>query len=512
MPGIVTHKFRLHNAEQFYEAFSEATDSVMYIFVARTNAWTVDASPPTPTDTTKETNYDIWRNMIAAKRVTSSDISYCTTRTNWANNTFYAKYADNNSTLWSNNFFVVTDTYNVYKVIDNNNNANSTVKPTSTSSATVKTTDGYRWKYMYTITAADALKFLTTNYIPVKTLSANDGSSQWTVQQAAANGALEYVDLTANGTLYLQTNGTIGTVTNSSVVILAVGANTTDNIYNGSAIYIDSGLGAAQVREVVDYNGTTRALTVNNAFTTSPNTSSTYIVSPKVLFDGDGSGASAYSNVSSGQVTDVTMIAQGTNYSFGSVTITANSSHGSGAAASVYTSQWGGHGKDPVLELGGYNVMLNVRLTGTESNTFIVNNDFRVIGLMKDPLLESSGLEANGSVYDMTTKLTLTSISGTYTFDEVLDGGTSSATARVVAFANTNGAGTTGVLSVTGVNAAFTATETVTGNTSSVTATVSSIASRGLKDYHGEVLYIENRPPVSRASDQIEDIKIITKF
>lgn len=510
MAGIVTHLFRIHNAKQFYEAFSEPANinTRIYLFFARTQAWTNDASPPTPLDSIKGTNYDVWRNMIGAKRVSSSDVTFAVRRVNWSNNTVYFPYTDGNVTLYSNNFFVVTDTYNVYKCIDNNGGAASTVKPTTTTTSTVKLSDGYKWKYITTISAADALKFLTTNYIPVQTLSSNNGSAQWPVQEAAANGSLEAVLVSNGGSGYVSTNGTIQLV-NGALITLAGSASGTDDIYVPLTMYLRSGLGSGQLRDVVDFNGTTKIATLNSAFTVTPNTSTEYYIGPKVTITGDGRDALAYANVSAGAVIDVNLINNGNNYSYASVTISANA--GSGATANVSVPPPGGHGADPVTELGAYNVMLNVKLTGTESNTFITNNDFRVIGLLKNPAL-ANGSQANSSVYDLTTKLTLTSISGSFQNDEVLDGGTSGASARVVAFANTNANGSSGVLSVTALNGAFTASETVTGNTSSVTATLSSVDARDLKNYFGEVIYFENRPPVTRASDQIEDVKLIVKF
>lgn len=509
MPGIITNKFRLHNAKQFQEAVAEGVPTNMYVFLARTNAWTNDASPPTPTDTVKGTNYDVWRNMIAAKKVTSSDITFAAVRNNWANNTVYTPYRDDNSTLFSNTFFVVTDNCSVYKCIDNNGGAASTVKPTSTTSQTVLLSDGYKWKYMYSISASDALKFLTTNYIPVSTLSANDGSAQWTVQQAASNGSIEAIFTANSGSSYFQSTGLFQQVANSTVLRLAAGASGNDDFYVGSTLYVSSGLGSGQIREIVNYNGITKDATVNNAFTVTPNTSSTYLAGPKVTISGDGRDALAYANTTSGAINKIILINSGNNYSYATVTVSANS--GSGAVAYAAMPPAGGHGADPVEELGAFNVILNVKMTGTESNTFVVNNDFRVVGLVSDPLL-ANGSSANGTVYDMTTKLTLTSISGTYQYDEVVNGGTTGHTGRVVAFANTNAAGTTGVLSLTGVSGTFATSETLTGNTSSVTATVSSVNTADLRPYSGDVMFIENRPPVTRATDQSEDIKIIVRF
>lgn len=522
MPGIITHKFRLNNAAQFYESLTEAANinTRYYIFLARAHAWTSDASPPTPTDSVQNSDYNIWRNMLATKRVTSSDVTHAVPRYNWTTGTVYTPYSHHNATLYSSQYYVVTDDYNVYKCIDNNNGATSTVKPTSTSTSIFKLSDGYRWKFMYNITASEVLKFVSTNYIPVKTLSANDGSNQWSVQQAAVNGSIDFIKVTANGSGYLATNGTFSAVTNSTVVTIASHSSGTDDVYNNSVIYIKSGLGAGQLRRIVNYVGTTKQLTVNGAFTTTPNTSSTYYIGPRVLITGDGSGALAYANVAlpalasatvGNAINEIIILNRGSNYSKFSVAISSNTSHGSSATANGSVPPYGGHGSDPVKELPGYNVILNVRISGTESNTLFTNNDFRVVGLMSNPLL-ANGSQANSTVYDMTTKLTVTSKSGAFSVDEMISGGTSGAKGRFIAFANTNATGTTGVVSLTGIDGTFTTTETITGNTSSVTAVISSINTRDLKDYSGDILYIENRVPISRASDQTEDIKLITRF
>ena len=90
MPALVTNKFRLHNAKQFVEAFDEVsfssggtvTDSSgllntnMYLFIGKVTAWDDDTTPPTPTDAVANTYYDNWRDMIAAKKITSSDVSH----------------------------------------------------------------------------------------------------------------------------------------------------------------------------------------------------------------------------------------------------------------------------------------------------------------------------------------------------------------------------------------------------------------------------------------------------
>ena len=69
--------------------------------------------------------------------------------------------------LEESRFYVMTENYNVYKCLDNNNNAPSTIRPYSSTNESVRTTDGYLWKYMYTIPISLVNKFITTSDIPV---------------------------------------------------------------------------------------------------------------------------------------------------------------------------------------------------------------------------------------------------------------------------------------------------------------------------------------------------------
>ena len=59
MSAIITEKFRQHNANQFYESFTEASASTYYLFLGKASAFTAstsggsDSSPPTPSDSPK---------------------------------------------------------------------------------------------------------------------------------------------------------------------------------------------------------------------------------------------------------------------------------------------------------------------------------------------------------------------------------------------------------------------------------------------------------------------------
>ena len=467
---------------------------------------------------------------MSLKKIQSSDATHAVPRVNWANNTLFNEWDDKftvplTATPGSLRFFALTDDYNVYKCIDNNRGANSVVKPTGTGTSIVSTADGYRWKYMYTISAGEILKFLTVDFMPVKTLSANDGSAQWTVQQtarASGNGSIHHVKIIANGAGYLSTTNTFQTVTNTSWMKLKSSASGVDGTYVGSGLFISEGAAAGQLRKIVKYWGSNNTLIVNSAFSVTPNTSSRYVISPLVTIRGDSGGtttsrATAYvSNTFSGQVRKITVVNQGRSYSTANVTITSNSSHGFGATARPIITPLNGHGSDPVDELGGTTIFLNIRTSGSESNTFPTNNDFRLIGILRDPIL-ANGSYANASVIDQTTRINVELVDGDFREDEIVTGSRSGAKARLVYFANTNAARTQGVAKVirvttNGIGGSFTPGETLIGTTSSVTANVVSLTRPATKPHTGYVIYTEQRESVLRDPAQTEDYKIAIKY
>ena len=99
MTAIITEKFRLHNASQFVESFSEASKSTYYLFIGKATPFTTgtsggsDTSPPTPADSVSREFYD-WDAMTGAKLISSSDVTFALPRRNWANNTTYDMYDD----------------------------------------------------------------------------------------------------------------------------------------------------------------------------------------------------------------------------------------------------------------------------------------------------------------------------------------------------------------------------------------------------------------------------------
>ena len=430
MPAIVTNKFRIHNAEQFREAFDEASNSIIYFFIGGSSPFADDSAPPTPVDNVLNTEYEHWRDMFAAKRIQPSDVSHVVPRVDWSSGTVYSEYDHEDEDLFSKSFYVMTDEFNVYKCLFNNNGGQSSSKPTGTSDATITTSDGYQWKYMYTVTASQALKFVTSSHIPVQTLTADDGSQQWAVQTAAQNGTLDVIDVVSGGTGY--------TAGNTNVAI-----------------------------------------------------------------SGDGTGATAEVVVSSGIITRINVTNAGSGYSYATITISGD---GAGATAKAYISPRGGHGANAVEELGGFFVMLNARLDADESGTFSTGNDFRKIGLVRDPYEFGTTTRATTASARQTIRLTIPDASGSFAVDETITT-TSGDSAVVVEWDAPNN-----YLYINQETGTFSSTEVITGGTSGSNGTIAAINNRGLEPYSGDVIYIENRRPIQRSDDQIEDVKLVIEF
>lgn len=573
MPALVTNKFRIHNAKQFVEAFDEVsftsgtsvTDSSgllntnMYLFIGKVTSWSDDQTPPTPTDAVANTHYENWRDMIAAKKITSSDVSHAIPRKNWTNNTSYFAYTHNAATLFSQDFYVMTDDYNVYKCLANNDTTSggivgttSTVKPTGTGTSIISTADGYKWKFMYQISAADALKFVTPNYIPVDTVRRangylantfdnSPGQNQYDVEVTAAasgNGAIEVVHMTNRGLQYLGETGTLsGSPSTTSATIsgagLGLNALSADDCIVNSDIYFTSGDASGLGGTITDYNATTKVVTFS-AVATAPSDGDSYAIGPKIVISGDGQGGNARATVNStGAINAVTMVAGGNNYSNATITVISNGSQANSynptaATLTPVIGPAGGHGSDAVKELGGVYVMTNARLEYSESNNFTTNNDFRKVGLLAQPKL-ANGSFASASVVDQATTVVLTSWNGTtFAADELVTGATSGATGRVVDFTGNNTlrltdiipAGNSTTAGYNGIYGYFTNSEVIAANTTGAGGSGASATANGngsvtggdLQRFSGDIIYVENRSPVTRASDQIEDVKLIIEF
>jgi len=406
-----TKDLSINNAEAFISALnaSDGRDTknsvILYAVIGNVNPYPNEPTPIDPTDNEQFLQYEAHREFIGGKKITTGDVSHVAPRYNWERGTVYSMYRDTDIDMYERVYYVLTDQFNVYKCLYNNKGAPSTVKPTGFSTTSFTTSDGYTWKYMYTISFGDANKFLTSVHMPVKTLSASDGSvesdRQIAVQNAAVNGAIEVIETVDLGSGYHEVaNGVVESGGRLSVRLSAAGdspPSPIDNFYNGSSIYIISGTGAGQLRRITDYSGATKTFSVNTAFATTPNTDSRVIVSPTLTIIGDGRGAKAYTrvNANTGGISNVNVISVGSRYTRAQALVTANSIHGSGATANVVISPVGGHGSNPVRELAADKVLLNTQFKNSTAgisangNGYIPSNtEFRTISILKNPVLK----------------------------------------------------------------------------------------------------------------------------
>ena len=472
MPAIVTNKFRLNNAEQFYESFSEASTSY-YLFVGRPQPWTIttpygggtDSAPPTPLDNVDD-EFMYYRDMQAAKRITSADIQYAVPRHTWTTATIYDYYRGDYGAQWSSTtsdivktvnagtnlwasttlFYVISSLNNVYKCMWNNAGVASTVEPTGTSNAELTTADGYVWKYMYTLTTAQVADFLTADFMPVTTDA--------TVSAAAVDGAIRLYTVQRGGSGY-----TAGTFT-------------------------------------------------------------------AVPINGDGASATVTVVISGGAVTSVTSTVAGTGYTFATCDVDAISGVGTPTTSAIVTpiiGPKGGQGFNAVDELGGFYVMTNTSIASTEGGgDFVVDQDFRRVGIVLNPTNYGTDTVATASTLSALKSMTFDAspTPGTFVHDEIITGGTSGAkgkvvhwdsTTRILKYIQTQWTG----LETTGVDknklTAFAVAEVVTG-AGSATGTIGSLTNPEVKYYSGKSIYAEDRSPITRATDQTENIKLIVEF
>ena len=385
--------------------------------------------------------------------------------------------------LFDSSFYFITSDYRVYKVLDNNGgSAYSGSEPTSTSTSPFAL-GGYVLKYMYALTASEAAKYLTTDYMPV--------SDDSTVTTAATDGKIESLSITA-------------------------GSGYTDGTYY-AAVYGDgtsAGTSSGAIVRITVSSGSIASFGLTAGSDTTIH---------------DGGAAYTYGTVN-----------LGSSYTFSDAALSSSSSMGSGTggAVGVIISPKNGHGYSAINELGGHYVMTATTLTQDEGDDVSTANDFREVGLVVDPTTYGTSTVASASTARMTFAVKFSSASGTFDADEKISN-SSGAIGKVVEWDSTNSIlyyhqerfGDYGTNSTTGAYTAFSGTGTITGGTSGATGTPSSsstetvtlannntiaftsgYANPELQPDSGDIIYIENRKPIQRASDQTEDIKLIIEF
>ena len=510
--ALLTDQFRIFTASRLIKSLqgpdpaqsdndAGSSRDRLYVFIGRPQPWDNENAAPDPVDSFQEFSDD-FADMISMKRVLANDTIQVIRRTDWIppeqttgglgyvydmyrHDYSATKTASSGATkLYDADFYVVNSQYQVYKCIYNGtspsdpNGKPSTVEPTGTSTSIITTSDGYRWKYLYTIPVGQVLKFFSNDYMPVLSDIAVTGD--------AVGGEIDTVVIQASGTGY--NNGTY----------------------------------------------------------------------ENVPIKGDGVGGRVSLVVDGGKVVSATVTSGGSGYTFGKIVIDEingiGAGTGTGAAIDVIIPPDTGHGSDPTKELGGYRVMINTKFTYDEgSGDFPTDNDYRRIGLVINPN-QYGTTELTSAITLSATRAVIFSptFTGQFQTDEIITqsrtvgGQQVTARGRVISWN-----ATTKVLKyyqnridgvfpeITGNLTEFEGGNPVTGSTSGTSAdpdinfpVVSGVSTRVINNTEydlgmsftngyakpeiepnsGEIIYIDNRGAISRAGDQIEDIKIVIEF
>ena len=214
------------------------------------------------------------------------------------------------------------------------------------------------------------------------------------------------------------------------------------------------------------------------------------------------------STLTGGVITEILVHTAGTGYSQANVVFTGGGPSVAATARAVISPS-GGHGSDPVQELGGYYAMIASTLAGAEgSGDFIVDSGFRQIGILRNPIDTDTSDVGVATTYSACTKITVSNVTGgAFAHYTTLIGNVSGANAKIDAidgntlYVHQNiGTGFT----------AFQSGETV--HVGAVTAGITSIVDPEIDNRSGELLYIENISPVTRNENQTEDIRLVLEL
>jgi hypothetical protein len=423
---IIPTQFKTHAIQQIIESISEEANTIYYAFVGdHVSSGETEQEVIQPDLSSKTLNIDTYRNMVFGKRIFNEDMKIMIKRYNWVANTVFASYDDEDINLLDKNFYIMTDEgefKHIYKCLDNANGAPSVAQPVfnditfDDSDNYYETSDGYQWKYMYSINSTQFARFATQKYIPV--VANNE------VESSAKNGTIDVIristeqrlgtDISLNGKFY--NNYLTDVLLTESDVLLGntvqyrvpSTSSTVRGFYGNTIFHIVSGTGAGQYRRVVDsyLNQNLGGIFVEleNSFSVQPDTTSRYELSPEVSIKGNGTetiqaAARAVINAnSSNSVHRIEILEPGSDYSFATARVLngvpASANNTSVGDLIVPTTAQvrpiipppGGHGANTAAELGGDTLCIYMKFTGEEDGYAPIENSFAQFGILSDPV------------------------------------------------------------------------------------------------------------------------------
>jgi hypothetical protein len=395
-----------------------------YYFIGNVLDWADPQNPASPEATSDYERYT--RNgILSVKKINFRDISYVIPRVNWASGTVYDQYDGNYSTTFPSysgatslktaNFYVLTTSFGVYKCIFNNNGAASTEEPFGQDITTITTSDGYIWKYLYTIPLSSQNRFLTVDFMPVQRAVTNAYYSKGEVSSITidtpGSGYIgnSTVTLSVQGQFLGKSGNSIANLTpvfNTSgefidVVIKDAGANYKTAIIN---IADAAGKGTSLLKNISNV----RIYNPGSGYTAAAvaNTTATIVTTGNIQ-----PTANAFANLifSSNSLVDIVITNKGTGYNNNvianttiSISTTGNTQPTSNASANLYYAT--SAVLTPVLRNGSiHSVLIEDEGTGYDSNIqttistigdgtgFVATPYINAAGEIEDIIIEERG-------------------------------------------------------------------------------------------------------------------------
>jgi hypothetical protein len=445
MTAIATNAFKKTLIESLINDVADS-DNTYYLALGKADQWDENDTVPTTVNTVEEER-KFRSNMQSIKKM--ADISFVSPRYNWSSGTTYNAFTDATAQSAIGAYYVMTESQRVYICLEQGKDALgvsviSTVNPDTIGTVTTatRTADGYIWKYLFTLTALNASKYLAANFLPVSKLTtsvSNIETAQLAVQNAAVAGSIVGYRLVSPGAGYT-TGATASVVGNGTSAALD--------------ITVDAGTGS--------------------------------II--KVAVNGTGSSLSF-----------------GSGYTYADIVLSENVSDPAVIRPIISRA---GIGADPRDDINASFSMFNAKPAGDEGGDFLVDQDFRQVGILKNPIGNADS-DISLSTASALRTLTVTGVAGTFAADTLVRGAVSGAGAYVnkysgnTLFVHQNE--TTGFKPFD-TNEAIADSDNPTTNTATLSG---SISDAEFNPFTGDLLYIENRNPVIRDAAQTEDIKII---
>lgn len=427
---------------------------------------------------------------------------------------------DNTYPFVANTFYVRNNRDQVFKCLFNGNNSPSTVEPNIDidgqlpENAFISTSDGYKWKYLYTIPPGLKQKFFTSKWMPVVSDDAVTGS--------ATDGRIDVINVLWGGSGHLAGGNSnvarILTVTNTDgqdanvVARVSSGNITSVTILNGGRNYTRGAVTVNDPDKLGTGSLTGRCDTTGAALVTGNANSTSFIGN---VFVND---IITINNISRNVVSviNATHITVNAPFIYAATNVAAEV-HRSNAVFDIQIGPQGGHGSDPEKELRCHTLMISVELEGTENETIPMSDvanqfDFNQIGILLNPLVANGAYTANLTNYRGSTRLLVSDPGGDdFIDDETVYVGASLSSATAVANVAHWDKGDN-YLYINNITGTFSVSDSIKSETNGISTAILEVSASEIKPFSGDLVYMENRKNVLRKDAQIDQVKVVLSF